>query len=678
MFVSRIRQTILRKPLITKLHPNAVIPALHSCLKPKLLKSFTTSAYSYSNDSNSESLAKEQRHEFRAETKKLLQIVAHSLYSQREVFIRELISNASDAMEKLRYLTLTNQDIVSEGPTQIDITIDKDNKTISFQDHGIGMTEKELTENLGTIARSGSKNYIETLENEGKTSEASKNIVGQFGVGFYSGFMVGDSIEVYSKSAEKDSKGYVWKSEGLGFYTLSESENVTTGTKIVINVKDDAKEFLDEKKVKVNGEKVNTIEAMWLKDKNSISEQDHESFYKFISHDYDSPKYSLVYRTDAPISIRSVLYIPKHNSESMGFERIKPGVSLYSRKVLIMQNAERVLPEWLRFIRGVVDSEDLPLNLSRELLQQGTLMTKLRSVLTNRIIKWLRDEAKKDPEGYKSFFKAFGLCLKEGVFTDRENSEDIASLLRFESSKSEDMEITSFNEYISRMGENENEIFYLCTTSKKIGIESPYYEPFKLANKEVIFLTQTQDEHVMNGLRNYKGKELVSIDSEKARDLLSGFEAKEENKEKTENDEGKSESQSETIKLTKEQGEELSQWFIAELKTKVKEVKVSSHLSSFPAVVTNFDSPAVRKMMLMMAESTNTPLPLSPCTLEINIKDPIIIGLYEMKSKNPELATKVAEQLFDNALVSAGIMDDPRVMVRRLNSILSQVVKQAN
>ncbi|PVU92719.1 hypothetical protein BB561_003643 [Smittium simulii] len=677
MFAARARLSgTLSKRLALPLSPN---PARYSSLlKPTLCALKTTKnvvqAQKRFETTKVTPKVDGEKCEFQAETKKLLQIVAHSLYSQREVFVRELISNASDAMEKLRYLSLSDSTLEGEGVSQINIDIDSEKKTITIQDFGIGMTEQELRENLGTIARSGSKKYIESLNGENDSNEASKNIVGQFGVGFYSGFMVGDTMEVYSRSAKEGGVGYCWKSDGLGYYTLNEADNVPIGTKVVIHVKGDAKEFLDTHNIKVN-----TVDALWLKDKNSITEEEHNSFYKHISNEYSEPLYKLIYSTDAPISIRSLLYIPKSNPELLGFERTKPGVSLYSRKVLIMPNSETILPEWLRFVRGVIDSEDLPLNLSRELLQQGTVIQKIKSVITNRIITWLRDESRKNPEEYKEFFKSFGLFIKEGVFSDESNKEKVASLLRFESSLKSKDEYTSFDEYISRMNEADENIFYLCTSNRKFGEESPYFEPFKKANKEVIFFTQPQDEHVMNSLKTYKKKKLVSIDSENARTIIAELESLNENDESSEtkkNETGENNEEGIVRKITKEEGEKLAIWFRETLGTKVKEVKTNSYSSSFPAIVTSFDSPATRKMMIMMAGSTNMPIPLSPCNLEINLKDPIITGLFDLKSRNPELAAQVAEQIFDNALVSAGIMDEPRSMVRRLNSILSEVVKK--
>ncbi|OMJ24438.1 Heat shock protein 75 kDa, mitochondrial [Smittium culicis] len=571
-----------------------------------------TQKFLYSTSDSQKPVKAENVFEFQAETKKLLQIVAHSLYSQREVFIRELISNASDAMEKLRYLSLTDTTLHSQDSPQIDIFVDKDKKTISIQDNGIGMTEKELIENLGTIARSGSKKYIESL-NSGETnsSEAAKNIVGQFGVGFYSGFMVGDSIEVFTRSAIEGSKAYHWKSDGyfyflflllflcfgLGYYSLSEIDDSPVGTKIVINVKEDAAEYLDLNKIKeivkkysnfvgfpinVNSEKVNTVDAMWLKDKNSITEQDHEQFFKFISKDYDSPMFSLVYRTDAPISIKSILYIPKYNPESMGFERLKPSVSLYSRKVLIMPNAEKVLPEWLRFIKEIVKKYSnfvgFPINVNSEKVNTVDAM-------------WLKDKNSITEQDHEQFFKFISkdydspmfslvyrtdapISIKSILYIPKYNpesmgferlkpSQDIASLLRFESSSSSQGELTSFDEYVARLGEGEQqkEIFYLCTSSRSIGEESPYYEAFKGMGKEVLFMTQTQDEHVMTSLGTYKGKELVSIDSEKARSIVDAYGATNASSRGDSNggEEGKGEGDA-VSKLTKEEADELSAW----------------------------------------------------------------------------------------------------------------------
>ncbi|KAJ1833340.1 hypothetical protein LPJ63_002850 [Coemansia sp. RSA 2711] len=620
-----------------------------------------------------------EKHEFKAETKKLLHIVAHSLYSQREVFVRELISNASDALEKLRQLQTTSADVSTDRPLEIGISFDSDKKTITFEDSGIGMNAEELKENLGTIARSGSKAFIEKMQANADTKDTASSIVGQFGVGFYSAFMIGDKITVYTRSAKPGSEGYCWESDGLGSYTLSKADNVPVGTKIVISVKDDAKEFLNQDKlseiikkysnfvgfpISVGGEKVNTVEALWTKSKSAITEEEHKNFYRFVSHSWDDPMYHLVYQADGPLSIRSILYAPSKNPEAMGFERIKPGVNLYSRKVLIMPNAESLLPDWLRFVKGVVDSEDLPLNLSRELLQNGPVIMRLKSIMTSRIIKWLQDESRTDPEKYAKFFKEFGVYVKEGVCQDMSNQKDIAKLLRFETSNKEAKQLVSLDEYVEAMPESQEHIYYFCTPNRKVGVDSPYYEPFKKHNIEVLFLHHTLDEFVMGRLSEYSGKRLVSVDSEDAGKALKKL--SDANQEES--------AESAKAALTKEQSAELTAWMRDSMGLQVSEVRVSERYMTYPAIVVDFESPAVRRMMKMMAGDGNEPMPLSPCTVEINPRDPVIIGLFGLKSKNEELARKVAMQLLDNALIAAGILDNPQSMLKRLNEILAATV----
>ncbi|KAJ1962725.1 hypothetical protein GGI12_002472 [Dipsacomyces acuminosporus] len=633
-------------------------------------------------DKESTTIGQAEKHEFKAETKKLLHIVAHSLYSQREVFVRELISNSSDALEKLRHLQATSQDVDSSKPLEIRISTDATNKTITFQDSGIGMTAEELKENLGTIARSGSKAYIEKMQEGEDTKDMASTIVGQFGVGFYSAFMVGDKITVYTRSAKAGSEGYFWESDGLGSYTLAKADNVPVGTRIVISVKDDATELLDKEKldgiikkysnfvgfpISVDGDKVNTVEALWTKDKNSITDEEHVDFYRFVSHAWDEPMYRLVYKAEAPVSIQSILYAPTKNPEALGFDRAKPGVSLYSRKVLIMPNAENLLPEWLRFVQGVVDCEDLPLNLSRELLQNGPAIMRLKSIITSRIIKWLQEESHKDSDKYGEFFRAFGAYIKEGVCQDVDNQAEIAKLLRFETSTKEAGKLISLKDYVDNMPADQESIFYFCTPNRKFGVDSPYYEPFKKHNVEVLFLHHPLDEFVMGRLGAFENKKLVSVDSEDANGILKRWN-------EAANAEAES-AESAGNALTKEQADELTGWMLPRLGMRVKEVKVSERYMTYPAIVTDFDSPAVRRMMKMMAGDSNQSIPLTPCNMEINTNDPVIQGLYKLKDSNEDLAQKVTQQLLDNALVAAGIMDDPRSMLKNLNEILAATVK---
>ncbi|KAJ1945725.1 hypothetical protein FBU59_002228 [Linderina macrospora] len=647
----------------------ACIPATGAIARTRI-----TSMRSYSTETEAG-----ETHEFKAETKKLLHIVAHSLYSQREVFVRELISNASDALEKLRHLQVTSQDVQADKPLAIDISVDADSKTITFQDSGIGMSAEELKENLGTIARSGSKAYIEKMQEGQDTKDMANTIVGQFGVGFYSAFMIGDKITVYTRSAQPGSQGYKWESDGLGSYTLKAAENVDVGTKIVIHTKEDAKEYLDKGNlekiickysnfvgfpISVNGEKVNTVEALWTKGKNEISDEEHTDFYRFISRNLDQPLYTLVYKADAPLSIRSILYAPTKDPEAMGFERVKPGVSLYSRKVLIMANAESLLPDWLRFVQGVVDSEDLPLNLSRELLQNGPVINRLKSIVTGRIIKWLQEEARRDETKFAEFSKTFGAYIKEGVCQDVANQAEVAKLLRFETSKEEAGKLVALEDYVARMPEDQEHIYFFCTPNRRLGEDSPYFEPFKQHGAEVLFLHHPLDEFVMGRLQNFKGKRLVSVDSEDAAAVLKKWNAEDSAAE------GSAEA------LSAEQSAELTAWMFGKLGMPIKEVKVADRYMTFPAVVTDFESPAVRRMMKMMAGGSDMPLPVTPCNLEINPRDPIIKGLFSLKDSDEELAAKVSKQLLDNAMITAGIMDDPRTMIKQLNEILAATVNK--
>ncbi|KAI9503298.1 hypothetical protein GGI25_002814 [Coemansia spiralis] len=619
-----------------------------------------------------------EKHEFKAETKKLLHIVAHSLYSQREVFVRELISNASDALEKLRHLQTINSDVSSDTQLAIDITTDADKKTIVFSDSGIGMTEEELKENLGTIARSGSKAFIEKMQDSEGTKDTANTIVGQFGVGFYSAFMIGDKITVFTRSATPGSQGYCWESDGLGSYTLAKADNLPVGTKIVIHVKDDAKEFLEENKlndiikkysnfvgfpISVNGKRANTIEALWTKDKNSITQEEHENFYRFVSNSWDDPMYHLVYKADGPMSIRSILYVPTRNPESAGFERVKPGVNLYSRKVLIMPNATGLLSEWLRFVQGVVDSEDLPLNLSRELLQNGPVIKRLQSIVTSRIIKWLQEESRNDAEKYAKFFKTYGVFIKEGVCQDLSNQEQISKLLRFETSNKDEGELISLDDYVERMPSDQNNIYYLCTPNRKFAIDSPYYEPFKKHGTEVLFLHHPLDEFVMGRLAEFNGKRLVSADSEDANKELKKWNEEELAKDSTAGESAAA--------LTKEESYDLTSWMLPIFGSGVKEVKVADRYMTYPMILTDFDSPAVRNMMKMMAQGSDQPVPMRPCVVEVNPRDPVIKRLNSLRTKNEELARKISMQLYYNALIAAGIMDDPRSMLKHLNEIIA-------
>ncbi|RKP25624.1 TNF receptor-associated protein 1, isoform CRA_d [Syncephalis pseudoplumigaleata] len=622
-------------------------------------------------------------HVFKTETQKLLHIVANSLYSEKEVFVRELVSNAADALEKLRYMRMSGatSDAAGDAPLEIRLFVDPEAKTFTIQDTGVGMTEQELNDHLGTIARSGSKSFIERLEESGnKNADAREKIIGQFGVGFYSSFMVGDRVRVYTRSAQPDAKGYCWSSDGTGAYTIAEAEHVDVGTKIVVELRDQCLEFADRAKIEgivfkysnfvgfpiyLNGKKINTVEALWTMasgDKSSISDEQHTEFYRFVASTWDRPRFRLHYKTDAPLSINSLLYVPGNHAEQFGMERMDPGVSLYSRKVLIQSKSAALLPGWLRFVKGVIDSEDIPLNLSREMLQDSALIKRLRDVMTQRICKWLEEEARRNPEKYNLFARDFGVFLKEGVCTDASHKDAIGKLLRFESSALEKGKVTSFKEYIARMPESQAAIYYLCVPNREYGDESPYSERFKQQNIEILYLYDSVDEFVMHNLGQVADKPLVSIDSQEALKALT-----------TEQPDA---ADVKAGQLTDDQADTLATWMLGQLGTTLSTVKPSKRLVSHPAIVVDPESPTLRRMMQMVSSSNKgIMLPQNPVNLEINPNHPVIYGLYHAREQRPDLAKEVAEQIVVNAQIAAGVLDDPRSMLKRLNHLLATVLE---
>lgn len=645
-------------------------------------------------------------HEFQAETRQLLDIVTHSLYTDKEVFLRELISNASDALEKLRHLQAANyqggdgsNEIVDPNiPLEIRVDTDEVNGTLTISDTGIGLTREDMVENLGTIARSGSKAFMNELqkvqgdEAEGTGLDSSKGIIGKFGVGFYSSFMVGDKVEVRSKTAYKskeESTPLVWSSSGVGSYEIGElADDIRQdrGASIVIYLKEDELKYTDEKKVEevlkkysnfiqfpviLNGSRVNTVDAVWAEDPKTVSDETYTEFYKYVANAYDEPLDKLHYRADAPVEIKALFFIPSFHSEKFGMDRMKPSISLYSRKVLIEPNSPNILPDWLRFLKGVVDSEDLPLSISREKTQDSTLIAKLRKALTRKFISHLTTMAKKKPEKYKNeFYKEYSFFLKEGVCQDFEFQEQLSKLLLFETSKQPDGEISSLEEYVSRCTPEQKEIYFLVAPSREMALSSPYLEAFEKAGREVIFVYSAIDDFVFGNLSSFQGRDIISIEKS---DINLG-----DDKDK-DDDEGKKEEGGLSTSLSQKEADEFCAWFQLTLSDKVTTCKVTDRLHSSPAVVTNNESGAMRRMMRMVETQGDAGFPgmmdLPPQQVEVNPKHPIIAGLNTMREKNPDLAKVCAEQIYDNCLVAAGLLDDGRSMLGRLNDLLLCVVK---
>lgn len=608
-----------------------------------------------------------EKHAFQAEIKQLLDLVVHSLYTDKEIFLRELISNASDSMEKLRHIESTEKDIYQAGAElEIRITADKEAGTLTIEDRGIGLSHDELVENLGTIAHSGTKAFLQAVKEIGGNPQ---NMIGQFGVGFYAAFMVADKVEVFSRSWRTGTGGHVWTSDGATGYEIESVEDADRGAKIVLHLKEDCKEFAEEYRLKhlietysnfvgfpifLDGNRVNEVEALWLKNKSEISDEQYKAFYQFACKAFDEPAYRLHFSADAPLAINALLFAPSENPERMGFgNKTEPGVALYSRKVLIDPSPKELLPEWMRFMKGVVDSADIPLNISRETMQDSALIRKLGGVISKRVIKMFEKEAEGDPEKYRGWYKKFDRYFKEGVVTDYANKDALAKLLRYESSASGEGEFRSLTDYVSGMKDGQEEIYFLAGASRAQIESSAYLEAFKSRGIEVLYFMDAADEYVADSLREFDGKKLVSARSS---------DAKLDDKEI----EGES--------LTVEETEALCTFLKEELGEKVTNVSAGKRLVDSPVIAlvpADGLSPQMRQMMKAMDENFKDEVKVD---LEINPRHPLVKKLSATSKENPELAKLVSAQLLDNALISAGLLDDARETVRRMNELMQKAL----
>ena len=614
-------------------------------------------------------------HEFQAETKKLLDIVINSLYTERDVFIRELISNSADALEKFRHESLTKEDLFDgHVPLEINIDLDEEKHTITITDTGIGMTREELEANLGTIAHSGSNTYLAEL------AEAMKNdvsLIGQFGVGFYAAFMAGAKVRVQSRSWD-GSEGHEWESDGSGSFTITEKEGLHRGTKVIVELKEEAHEYAQKWKVesiikqysafvsfpiKLEGEEVNTVQALWTRNKSEISEDEYTEFYKFIANAFDEPTYRLHFSADAPLAINALVFVPKENFEIMGFGRVDPGVNLYCQRILIDQQSENILPEWLRFLKGVVDSEDLPLNISRQALQDNALVAKLRRVITKRFLKFMDEQAQKEPDKYLEFWKTFGIYFKEGATSDYEFQKELAKLIRFESSKSEAGKPIGLADYLARMNPDQEKIYYINGPSRQAIESGPYIEMFRKNDIEILYTMEPIDDFVLNHLGEFEGKKLVSADQADL-DLPKGVEEKDSAEAET--------------SLDEKQEKDLVEWLKKTLEDKVADVIVSKRLVDSPAMIVNPDghmSSSMERVIAMSRQEKGVLPEASKKNLEINAKNSLISRLAEMIKEDEDFAGEIAQQIYDNAMIQAGLLVNHLEMVERNYRILNRVAQ---
>ena len=614
----------------------------------------------------SDTTAQPEVFEYQAEMQKLLDILVHSLYTEREIFLRELISNASDALSKVQFTTLTESEVADkDDDLEIRIAFDDQANTIEVIDSGCGMTREELVQNLGTIASSGTLRFLQEAKDRNQSAE---NLIGQFGVGFYSVFMIAQKVEVTTRSWRPDAQGWQWTSEGSGSYTLAPKEVSSRGTRILLRLKEDAKEFCKEyqienivKKysnyvpfpVKLKGRTLNQVKALWTQPKSEVEDKEYDEFYKQITHDHQTPLHRLHFSIDAPIQFHALLYVPEKVTNEVRYAKEGLGLALYAQKVMIEPGNTKLLPTYLRFVRGVVDSEDLPLNVSRESVRQNALIERIKKTLTSRLIKDLGSVAENNADLYEKFWKQFGIFLKEGAATDFSNREKLADLLRFNSTLLEDSEPqTTLKDYVSRMREEQQEIFYAVGSTRESLQLHPNLEYFRKQGYEVLFLFDQFDDYLMSELKEYSGKPLKSISQAE----VSGLDT--------------TETEGET--LSKEESQDVLGLFETQLKDRVEKVVESKRLVDSPcSLVDGRDGTSVQmeRMMRMMDQEFQA----SKRTLEINLRHPLIKNLSTLvqQSKSDPFLEDAVEQLYANALLVEGLLENPVEMLPRVHRFLT-------
>lgn len=628
-----------------------------------------------------------QVHGFQTEVAKLLDLLANSLYSNKEVFLRELISNASDALDKLHFLSLTDQKLLGDDPIlRIRVKTDKDAGTLTISDNGIGMTVEEAQEHLGTIAKSGTDEFFKSLSGD---AAKDSQLIGRFGVGFYSAFIVADKVTVYSRSAKAaQNEGVCWESEGLGTYTAERIDRKERGTDIVLHLKADAQKFLDawvletaitkysdhiavpvylwkEKTAETpkEGEKpaapvfewvqVNDAKALWTIAPRDVKDEQYKEFYKHLTHAYDDPLVWSHNKVEGELEYTSLLYIPTEAPWDLFNRDAEHGLKLFVQRVFIMDEAEQFLPHYLRFVRGLVDTNDLPLNVSREMLQETAVTQKLKKALTHRVLTMLEKLAKDDPAKYAAFWKTFGRVLKEGPVEDPANRGTLMKLMRFASTKagtgSEDV---SLADYVARMPKGQDKIYYLVATSRQTAETSPYLEELKKKGIEVLLMWERIDEWLMGNLFEYEGKAFVSVTSS---DLELGelADKKDEAKEKE----------------AAEKAKPLVERFKKALGNKVVDVRAATRLTDSPSCVVAENGSFISAQMRRMFEAAGQPVPEARYILEVNVNHPLVQKAAAGDDAAFERWTKV---ILDQAvLAEQGTLADPNGFIREMNALLA-------
>ncbi|HHF4071043.1 TPA: molecular chaperone HtpG [Haemophilus influenzae] len=616
---------------------------------------------------------------FQSEVKQLLQLMIHSLYSNKEIFLRELISNASDAADKLRFKTLSNPALYEgDGNLRVRVSFDADKGTITISDNGIGMTREQIIDHLGTIAKSGTKEFLTAL---GQDQAKNSQLIGQFGVGFYSAFIVADKVTVKTRVAGQEAdKAVLWESAGEGEYSVADIEKKSRGTDVILHLREDEKEFLNEwrlreiigkysdhiglpvemltkeydnegKECGEKWEKINKSDVLWTRSKNDVSDEEYKEFYKHLSHDFADPVTWAHNKVEGNQAYTSLLYVPAKAPWDLFNREHKHGLKLYVQRVFIMDDAEQFMPNYLRFMRGLIDSNDLPLNVSREILQDNKITAALRKALTKRSLQMLEKLAKDDTEKYLQFWKEFGLVLKEGPAEDFANKETVAKLLRFASTHNDSSEQTvSLEDYISRMKEGQKAIYYITADSYVAAKNSPHLELFNKKGIEVLLLSDRIDEWMLSYLTEFDGKQLQSITKA---DLDLGDLADKESE-------------------TQKQQDEAFGSFIERVKNllgeRVKMVRLTHNLTDTPAVVST-DNDQMTTQMAKLFAAAGQPVPEVKYTFELNPEHHLVKKVAEIADET-EFSDWVELLLEQAMLAERGSLENPAVFIKRINKLL--------
>ncbi|NTU52796.1 MAG: molecular chaperone HtpG [Chlorobiaceae bacterium] len=613
--------------------------------------------------------------EYKAEMKQLLDLIVHSLYTHPEIFLRELISNASDAIGKVRFRMLSSDENIDKSTElKISINVDPEKSSFVIEDTGIGMSEEELIANLGTVARSGTLGFMESLKEQQEGQRLDASLIGQFGVGFYSVFMVTDEVTVETRSAESGSQGWCWKSSGQGTYTIEPMELASRGTRISFTLKEEFKEFAEEYRLEqiikkysnfvdypiwLGNRQINSVSALWQRSKSEMKEEEVNEFYKFVSNDYKEPLDYLHISVEGAVSFKALLFIPSEAPVDLLYNQSsleKRGPQLYVRKVLIQHECRDLLPEYLRFVSGVVDTEDLPLNVSRELVQSSPVMAKMRQILTSKLLGWFDTLAKEQPDKFRTFYKAFGTIIKIGLNTDYTNRDKLIDLLRFETTRSAEGEYVTFREYADRMAEGQGEIYFHTGNSRSQMLVHPNLEYFRKRDIEVLLLSDPVDVFVIPSIFEYDKKPLKSIEKAEidTTDVVPEGE-----------------------RLSAERTSGVIALFREVLGDRIADVVESRRLVSSPVTLVSdkdgLDSQMERVMKMMHQEA-----PPSKKILEVNASHPIIrnlAGKHAVGLTGDPVVRAAVVQLFESALLLEGDLDSVADYVSRMNELVEAATR---